>query len=166
VVGPLQRYKSPTSHFDFETCSAHVYSTISNATNKAMYGKHWNVYRNIGNVFKNHITVIEKKLYCYTYWYWIIVQPCILAQCYNGKPVICLVLMAEILLTRTKNKARCMICNAQVKCYSNTTNLWKHLTSHIRRLDFCNEWKMFSLCSLTIWRTHENHLQLLWESLP
>ncbi len=70
-----------------------------------------------------------------------------LSWCYNRKPVIHSVLiMAEILLMRTKNnKAICVIRNAQVKCYSNTINLWKHLISRIRRHDFpqwMNEWRM------------------------
>ncbi len=37
----IHSYKSPAPHFDFETCSAHVYSTKSNGTNKSMHGKHW-----------------------------------------------------------------------------------------------------------------------------
>ncbi len=36
---------------------------------------------------------------------------------------------------RTKNKAICLILNAQVKCYCNTINLLKHLISCIRRHD-------------------------------
>ncbi len=40
---------------------------------------------------------------------------------------------------RTKNKAIRVIRNAQVKCYSNTTNLWKHLISRMRHHDFRNE---------------------------
>ncbi len=48
----IHSYKTPAARFDFETCSAHVYLTKSNATN---------IYWNIGNVFKNHITVIEKN---------------------------------------------------------------------------------------------------------
>ncbi len=35
---------------------------------------------------------------------------------------------------RIKNKAIRVIRNAQVKCYSNTINLWKHLISSIRTL--------------------------------
>ncbi len=56
----IHSYKSPVPCFDFEMCSAHVYSTKSNATNKSM-GNTGNVHRNIGNVFKNHITIIGKK---------------------------------------------------------------------------------------------------------
>ncbi len=64
-----------------------------------------------------------------------------LARCYNRKPVIhSELIMAEMLLMRTKNKAIRVIRNAQVKCYSNTINLWKHLISRIRRHDFRNEW--------------------------
>ncbi len=37
----IHSYKSPAPHFDFETCSGHVYSAKSNATNKSMYGKCW-----------------------------------------------------------------------------------------------------------------------------
>ncbi len=33
----IHSYKSPATRFDFETCSAHVYSTKSNATNKSMH---------------------------------------------------------------------------------------------------------------------------------
>ncbi len=40
----------------------------------------------------------------------------------------------------SKNKAIHVICNAQVKCYSNTINLWKHLIS--RMISAMNEWRM------------------------
>ncbi len=33
----IHSYKSPVPQFDFKTCSAHVYSTKSNVTNKSMY---------------------------------------------------------------------------------------------------------------------------------
>ncbi len=57
----------------------------------------------------------------------------------NRKPVIHSVLiMAEIMLMRIKNKAIRVIRNAQVKYYSNTINLWKHLISRIGRHDFRN----------------------------
>ncbi len=46
----------------------------------------------------------------------------------------------EKLLMRTKNKAIHMMCNAQVKCYRNSINLWKHFISRIRCHDFRNEW--------------------------
>ncbi len=39
-------------------------------------------------------------------------------------------------MTRTKIKAICVICNAQVKYYSKTTNLWKH------RFSAVSEWRM------------------------
>ncbi len=110
-----------------------------------------------------------------------------LAWCYNRKTVIHSVfIMAEILLMRTKNKAICVIRNAQVKRYSNTINLWKHLISCIRRHEFRNEWMnggwrnapfclhayqsaddarcVFSLCRLSTW-THKYHLQLFGVSL-
>ncbi len=61
--------------------------------------------------------------------------------CYNRLNVIHSVLiMAEILLMKTKNKAISVIRNALVKCYSNTINLWKHLISRIRRHDIRDEW--------------------------
>ncbi len=78
-----------------------------------------------------------------------------LARCYNRKPVIHSVLiMAEILLMRTRNKAICVIRNAQVKCCSNTINLWKHLISRIRRHDFRNEWMNEWSDALFVYYTH------------
>ncbi len=53
-----------------------------------------------------------------------------------------------------KNKAICMICNAQVKFYSNTTNLRKHLTSRIRRHDFRNEWMADGGTHCFVYYTH------------
>ncbi len=111
-----------------------------------------------------------------------------IVRCYNRKPVIhSTLIMVEILLMRTKNKAICVICNAQVKCYINTINLRKHLTSRIRRHDFRNEWiadgadALFCLLSYTLTKarttlavfsasavslfddkTQEYHPQLLW----
>ncbi len=61
------------------------------------------------------------------------------------------VLMMEILLTRTKNKA---ICNARVNFYSNTTNLQKHLISRIRRHDFHNEWMADGATHCFVYYTH------------
>ncbi len=64
-----------------------------------------------------------------------------IARCYNRKPVnLSMLIMADILLTRTKNKAICVICNAQVKCCSNTPNLRKHLTSRPWFPQSMNEW--------------------------
>ncbi len=50
--------------------------------------------------------------------------------------------------TVDKNKAICMISNAQVKLYINTTNLRKHLTSMLRRHDLRNEWMVDSADAL------------------
>ncbi len=73
---------------------------------------------------------------------------------------------------RTKNKAIRVICNAQVKYYSNTINLWKHLISRIRRHDFCNqlinEWRMArgTVCLLTTHILKRGQGSLCFQPLP
>ncbi len=88
--------------------------------------------------------------------------------CYNKNPVIHSVLiMAEILLMRTKNKAIRVIRNAQVKCYSNTVNLWKHLISRISAMiSTMNEWRMArrTVCFLHILK--RGRCSLCFQPLP
>ncbi len=63
----IHSYKTPAPCFDFETCSAHVYSTKPTATNNQCMGNTGNVYQNIGNVFKNQITLLKKNIYIVIY---------------------------------------------------------------------------------------------------
>ncbi len=74
TVGFLQKYsdiKTPAPGFDFETCSAHAYSTkskpfgksifqvsldiVAGATNKSMYGKHCLKPYSNGTSFLNYV---------------------------------------------------------------------------------------------------------------
>ncbi len=62
--------------------------------------------------------------------------------CTMLKQSLSVLIMVEILLMRTKNKAICVIRSTQMECYGNAINLWKHLISRIKRHDLHNEWQM------------------------
>ncbi len=64
VPSEIHSYKSPATRFDFETCSAHVYSTKSNATNKSMYIKISLMYIEISEMCLKIISPLLILNYC------------------------------------------------------------------------------------------------------